>query len=139
MPVFLVMFEHTFLTCFIINISWTSSWHVIIYGLLNWTNLLVLESAKSKRLFYTKIPCQGLWSSPFSKFVRSAGNNFSFWSILLNSEFATFLPIRGSSVLGKPMEPRNMTTCSVYFWAGVNNSGVLTSQVVNNFYSFFHT
>ena len=35
------------------------------------------------------------------------------------------------------MEYWNMTTCSVHFWAGVNNSAVPTSWVVNYFHSFF--
>ena len=34
--------------------------------------------------------------------------------------------LRGSSVLGKPMEPRFVTTCSLYFRTSVNQFSVPT-------------
>ena len=47
--------------------------------------------------------------------------------------------MRGSLVLGKLMEPRVMTTCSVYFWTGVNQFPYLRREwrTISNI-SFVH-
>ena len=58
---------------------------------------------------------------------------------LENSKFATFSPIRGSSVLGKPMEYCNVMEFSVHFWEGINSLAVPTSRVFNYLFSFFIT
>ena len=62
-----------------------------------------------------------------------------FFVVLKNSKFANLSPIRGSLVLGKPMEYWNVKACSVHFWAGVNILAVPRSQVVKYFYCFFNT
>ena len=49
-----------------------------------------------------------------------------------------FSPIRGSSVLGKPVKYWYFTACYVHFWSGVICLGVPTLQDVNYFYYFIH-
>ena len=44
-----------------------------------------------------------------------------------------YFTLRGLLVTGKPMEPRIMTTCSVYFLTFVNQFSVPTSLTANYF------
>ena len=56
-----------------------------------------------------------------------------------NSKNATFSPIRGSSVPGKPIEYWNMTACPIQLWSDIDYLAENTSWVVKYFNYFFHT
>ena len=79
----------------------------------HFTTYITLASAKSKRLFYTKNTLPRVVIFSFFKICSISWKQFFFLVDFEKSKFATFSPIRGSSVLGKPMEPWYMTACSV--------------------------
>ena len=75
----------------------------------------ISESEKSKMLYFTKKNPLKVCDIILFQICLTIWKHFFFLVHLENSKFVTFSPIRGSSVLGKPMEYWNVIACSVRF------------------------